>query len=205
MLLDANPDLKQGMVEYANSNLNDLSGELMFNYIHTTALPSLLECRRLELGNPQFTMDELLAENRLNHLNMRTVLDWMSKLGYHYEVRKKTYYVDNHESPDTVKCRNEWTARYEWYREFHVDDHSTLQDVGATLHDFGGNLSVRRPPQDKPIISMGQDECIFKQYAHTPKSWLSPEGKRALIPKDDGMGVMISAFVTREWGFNREL
>lgn len=96
-------------------------------------------------------------------------------------------------------------STYEWCREFHVDDHSSLQDLGVTQHNFGGNLSVRRPPQEKPIISMGQDECIFKQYAHTPKAWTSPEGKRAIIRKDDGLGVMISAFVTSEWGFNKSV
>jgi hypothetical protein len=51
----------------------------------------------------------------------------------------------------------------------------------------------------------GQDECIVKQYLFTQKSWNGPNGETALIPKGDGLGVMISAFVSREFGFGFEL
>ena len=46
--------------------------------------------------------------------------------------------------------------------EFHVDDinntHEKLKDT-----EFGGFLSVRKKSEDRPIIMIGQDECIFKQ------------------------------------------
>jgi hypothetical protein len=51
----------------------------------------------------------------------------------------------------------------------------------------------------------GQDECIVKQYLFTQKSWNGPNREQALIPKDDGLGVMMSAFVSREFGFGMEL
>jgi hypothetical protein len=50
-----------------------------------------------------------------------------------------------------------------------------------------------------------QDECVVKQYFFTQKSWNGPNGETALIPKDDGLGVMISAFVSHEFGFGFEL
>ncbi len=34
----------------------------------------------------------------------------------------------------------------------------------------------------------------MKQYCFTAKSWTAPTGQKAIIPKDDGTGVMISAF-----------
>jgi hypothetical protein len=40
----------------------------------------------------------------------------------------------------------------------------------------------------------GHDECIFKQFHTTNKSWKAPNGDTVLIPKDDGQGVMISGF-----------
>jgi hypothetical protein len=50
------------------------------------------------------------------------------------------------------------------------------------------------PKGRKPLICYGQDEAIMKQYCFTSKSWTAPTGQKAIIPKDDGTGVMISAF-----------
>ena len=85
--------------------------------------------------------------------------------------------------------------------EFHVDDHHTFQDDMNQNTQFGGNLSVRKPLDKKPVICFGQDECIMKQYCFTTKSWTAPSGQKAIIPKDDGQGVMLSAFVSRKFGF----
>jgi hypothetical protein len=70
---------------------------------------------------------------------------------------------------------------------------------------FGGNLSIRMLPCQLPLIVMGQDECIVKQYTFTPKAWVGPKGEQAIIPKDDGYGIMISAFQSCEFGFGMEL
>jgi hypothetical protein len=79
--------------------------------------------------------------------------------------------------------------------ELHVDDHHSFQDRMNTTTTYGGNLSIRLPEGRKPLICFGQDEAIMKQYCFTSKSWMAPTGQKAIIPKDDGMGVMIPAFV----------
>jgi hypothetical protein len=89
--------------------------------------------------------------------------------------------------------------------EYHVDDHPHLQKMMNESTLFGGNLSVRKPADAKPLVSFGQDEAIFKQYSFTPKAWTSPDGEKPIIPKDEGLGVMISAFVSREFGFGMAL
>ena len=83
--------------------------------------------------------------------------------------------------------------------EFHVDDCILFDDYVAKSK-FGGNLSVRMDKDKKPILMVGQDECIFKQFAFSPKCWTA-NGIRAPIPKDEGLGLMVSAFVSREFGF----
>jgi hypothetical protein len=88
--------------------------------------------------------------------------------------------------------------------EFHVDQHPSFQDSMATTL-YGGNLSVRSPANLKPLICFGQDECIFKQLTFTPKAWTAPDGQKTMIPKDEGFGVMISAFVSREVGFGYDI
>ena len=88
--------------------------------------------------------------------------------------------------------------------EHHVDA-SELFPIMMSNEVFGGNLSVRKHPDDKPLIIIGHDECIFKQYLTTTKAWTLPTGETQLIPKDDGAGVMISAFQSRDFGFGHPL
>jgi hypothetical protein len=66
-------------------------------------------------------------------------------------------------------------------------------------------LSIRKPTHLKPLIIFGQDECIFKQDTFTKKAWCLPDGHFPLIPKDEGAGVMVSAFVSRNFGFGLHL
>ena len=88
--------------------------------------------------------------------------------------------------------------------EFHVDDSPAFEDFILNTK-FGGNISVRKPPDVKPLLMFGQDECIFKQFSFTKKSWRGSDDKVPLIPKDDGIGIMISAFASREFGYGFDI
>jgi hypothetical protein len=85
--------------------------------------------------------------------------------------------------------------------EFHVDASNKLLLLGNVAGDFGGNLSVRCPVGCKPLISFGHDESIYKQFLISLKTWTGPGGQKNIALKDDGLGVMISAFQSREFGF----
>ena len=37
------------------------------------------------------------------------------------------------------------------------------------------------------------------------KSWVGPNGETNIVPKDDGLGIVISAFQSREFGFGQEV
>ena len=86
--------------------------------------------------------------------------------------------------------------------EYHVDTVNPSK-LKETL--FGGELSIRFPTGAKPLIIMGHDECIFKQYTMPRKQWYGPNKETYCVPKDDGMGIMISAFQCREFGFGMPL
>ena len=243
-MLDSNPDLKEYLVTYAKENLSNLTAELLYSYLQETAMPALLEQRRRETGNGEMTMEELLKENQLKTLTLRTIYNWMDRLGFKYETRKKCYYVDNHEKPENVSYRGKFIDRYLEYEkrmhrwiqipnnevlqlveegkllegeghryedangndmvEFHVDDSDEFLDrVEGTR--FGGHLSVRKAADEKPLVCFGQDESIFKQYSFSTKAWTGPDGEKPLIPKDDGAGIMISAMVSREFGYGMSL
>ena len=51
----------------------------------------------------------------------------------------------------------------------------------------------------------GQEESVFNQYLLGNRQWVGPEGQRALLPKTDGLGLMLSAFQSRETGFGLKL
>ena len=89
--------------------------------------------------------------------------------------------------------------------EFHVDCCQAFQDLVKDTK-FGGNKSVRyKNEQGKMIVMIGHDECIFKQYHFTNKSWVGDDKSRLIIPKDEGAGIMVSAFQCREFGFGHPL
>jgi len=89
--------------------------------------------------------------------------------------------------------------------EYHVDICHLFQDRMNERTKFGGNLSVRLAKEEKPLLMYGHDESIFKQYLLTGKSWIGPNGEKAMSPKDEGQGVMISAFQSRHDGFGMDL
>ena len=97
-------------------------------------------------------------------------------LGYKYELNDKQLY------------------------EFHVDDHVSFQ-ARCDFLPYGGYLSVRMPPGSKKIMLFGQDEVIFKQHLFSDGYWMLPNGKKQLVPKDEGHGLMLSSFTCRELGY----
>ena len=91
--------------------------------------------------------------------------------------------------------------------EIHVDeipDNASLTRINAECR-FGGNLSVRKGKEERPLFSLGQDECIFRQFIFTGSAWTGPKGEQGIIPKDEGNGLIISAFQSRELGFGMTL
>ena len=65
---------------------------------------------------------------------------------------------------------------------------------------FGGNLSVRKPPDMKPLMIFGQDESVYRQFLLGNRQWVGPQGQHPLLPKTDGLTLMVSALQSRETG-----
>jgi hypothetical protein len=58
---------------------------------------------------------------------------------------------------------------------------------------------------ENQVMAEFHDECIFKQYLMTNKSWKGPNSETTLAPKDDGTGLMTSAFQSHEFCFGTPL
>mmetsp|Transcript_383 Transcript_383/g.861 ORF Transcript_383/g.861 Transcript_383/m.861 type:complete len:956 (-) Transcript_383:398-3265(-) len=86
--------------------------------------------------------------------------------------------------------------------EFHVDKHKRLQEIANWKYGaYGGRTSTRMDPNHKPVIIFGQDEAIFHAHLSMTHQWVDPNGRRALMPKTQGVGIMISGFQSRELGW----
>jgi hypothetical protein len=69
---------------------------------------------------------------------------------------------------------------------------------------FGGRRSVRYK-SGQMLIILGHDKAIMKQYLLTNKHWTGPNGEKAISPKDEGLGIMISAFQSCKFGFGMKI
>jgi len=91
--------------------------------------------------------------------------------------------------------------------KLHVDEipnNQLLTRINADCK-FGGNLSFKKKQDEKLLFSFGLDECIFCQFIFNGYAWKGPKDQQAIIPKDKGYGIMISAFQSREFGFGMRL
>ena len=89
--------------------------------------------------------------------------------------------------------------------EFHVDTCKKFHKIRKKTTKWGGRLSVRLPVGIKPVILIGHNECIFKQYKFKKWSWVADNMLQPIIPKDEDTGLMIIAFISREFGFGCSL
>ena len=86
--------------------------------------------------------------------------------------------------------------------EFHVEVSESLDDWRATTL-FGGNLSRRLLPCQRPLIYLGQDESIFNSESGAARHW-SVDGVTVLTPKS-GISLMASAWTSGALGFGIDL
>ena len=84
--------------------------------------------------------------------------------------------------------------------EFHIDYWSRFGEAGITA-----TKSLRVASRARPLMIVGQDESVFAQYLLGSKTWVGNKGQRPLLPKSEGDGYMLSAFVSRDFGFGRQL
>lgn len=93
--------------------------------------------------------------------------------------------------------------------EVHIDNMYRYSDLDDThlippLGILGGSTSVRLPLGTKPRITFGQDEAIFRSSQLNESCW-TVDGESTLRTKGLGIGIMVSAFVSREYGFGMDI
>jgi hypothetical protein len=172
---------------------------MLHDYLVRTAIPSIL-AKIQKSREGEYTLQQFLNDKGLNTLCPWKIYNWLGALGFVYSTLKKSYYIDSHKKPENVKYR---TAFIQWYQLYEIRTHRWIQipmsrytslvEIGeldstsgytytnneggqyVEMHilPYGGHLSVHKKVSDKPLMIVGQDECISKQYTLVQKSWSS--------------------------------
>ena len=270
-LLEIFPNAKDQIISFGIKNLATLSIESVHDLIVTKVIPRLATTWQSEAktttSRSTSTNNEssepvvidtairlFLNAHKLKSMSLTTTWRWMRLLGFQYDSRKKSFYVDGHERADVVLSRQTFCKRYltdyepycnRWIQltieeaktinnlnldfgysyfhiitneeriEFHVDylnrmirEHQQHKEQTRSIDTIAAKApttSIRVSARARPIMIVGQDESVFAQYLLGSKTWVGPRGQRPLLPKSEGDGYMLSAFVSREFGFGREL
>jgi hypothetical protein len=274
-LLEIIPDAKDEIVAFGVKNLATLTIEGLYDFIVSTVIPRLAsEWQKDEevveaadntslfstesdstaphqastTDNQEVLNTLFLRAHRLETMSFSTAWRWMRLLGFRYDARRKSFYVDGHERDDVVANRIRFCKNYltelepycnRWIQvsiseamtvkdldiglghsyfdiigneqrvEFHIDYWNRIRGSAAAftrrLEDVNPTTSIRVSSKARPIMIVGQDESVFAQNLLGAKTWIGPKGQRPLLPKSEGDGCMLSAFVSREFGFDRLL
>jgi hypothetical protein len=220
-LFEKFPEAKDSIVTFAVEQIATLTLESVHEFTVTKLIPKLFTIWKEEESkmslwqtDAEFLTEELFLENHgLKTVGLTTVWRWMKNLGFSYDMRKKSFYVDGHERSDVVEDRNSFCTDYltvyeprclRWVQlrkddvvkidgaiidfgynyvdpttgiemvEFHVDYCHKID--GLKENTVNLQMSVRAPQGSKPLMIVGQDECVFTQFLLGQKTWVGSGG-----------------------------
>lgn len=127
-------------------------------------------------------------------ISERTAWRWLHKLDWQYKKLSNGMYIDGHEREDVVKYRCAFI------------DHWTEYEKRMVIYDNNGN--VERIPQGFPIpggrpfrlICNTQDESTFYAHDRRKTKWTHVSEHAKPVCKGEGSSLMVSDFLTIEWG-----
>jgi hypothetical protein len=143
------------------------------------------------IATPQ--MQEKLGAKKTG-ISLRTAQQWLQRLDWRYSRKKNGMYIDGHEREDVVKYREGFVARWKEY------------ELRMQTFDNDGNELPR--PAGFPVPQTGRfwlvlithDESTFFANDRRKKYWVHTSDKATPERKGEGASLMISDFLTSEWG-----
>jgi hypothetical protein len=120
-------------------------------------------------------------------ISMSTAQRWLAKLKWQYRKMKNGMYIDGHERDDVVAYRDAFVHRW-------VDYEARFQ-----IWDDKGD-PLPRSSDLRPLILITHDESTFFQNDERKTCWSHQDSQQAPKPKGEGQSLMVSDFLTTEWG-----
>lgn len=124
-------------------------------------------------------------------ISLSTAKEWMSRLQYRWGKGPKGQYVDGHEREDVVK-----------YRQTRFLPSIAEHDASVRTWTNGGPaVPSDRPCAEKPTVYWYQDESIFAANDRRKVYWVASDAKATPQPKGEGPTLMVSDFVSADYGW----
>jgi hypothetical protein len=132
-------------------------------------------------------------------ISSKTALRWLEKLGWTYGKLKNGMYLDGHERLDVVEYRRGFVERWMGHeRRFHRWDHDGTELPRPNGFPVPGAIGRFR------LILVTHDESTFFQNDERNTGWSHATSKSKLKAKGNGQSLMVSDFLTSDWGRLRD-
>ena len=171
------------------------------SYVNTTLPLEVYE--HCWIQQPKQEYLKTLFKQKTNEVNIKQTKGVKGEQEKNYEHSVEKYIAENQVHFFTNKEGREMV-------EQHVDDvysYNNEEDKRKKLPDigeYGGALSVRLPVGARPRIIFGQDEAIYRSSQLNDNCWCIDD-ESPLRSKGMDQGIMVSAFVSRAFGFGLEI
>ncbi|KAJ7143241.1 hypothetical protein C8R46DRAFT_867383, partial [Mycena filopes] len=143
-------------------------------------------------------MQERLEEAgiRKHSISVWTARRWLKRLDWRYGHRKNGMYIDGHEREDVVAYRTAFVKR--WLEEYEPRMVSYDNDGKPVKNPEGYVLTGKY--KAFRVILVTHDESTFYAHDRRKVGWSHKSSKGKPEPKGEGESIMVSDFLTVEWG-----
>ena len=122
-------------------------------------------------------------------ISQSTAQRWLARMDWRYSRVKNGMYIDGHERDDVVAYRCAFVHRWAEY------------EANFQFWDDNGNPLPSSCPSDlRRLILITHDESTFFQNDERKTCWSHQDSQPTPKPKGEGQSLMVSDFLTAEWG-----
>ena len=107
-------------------------------------------------------------------------------------------YVDGHEREDVVAYRTAFVKR--WLEDYEPRMVEYNNDGNVVKEPTGYELKGKYKGRPFKLILVTHDESTFYANDRRKVGWISKTQKHEPLPKGEGQSIMVSDFLTLEWG-----
>lgn len=129
-------------------------------------------------------------------ISERSGRKWLKKFQWRYSRKKNGMYIDGHEREDVVAYRQKFVGRFLTH---YAPRMYTWDNAGNEAKPVGFNSPDIRNGRFR-LIAVTHDKSTFYANDERKTQWIHESQKATPVKKGEGTSIMISDFLTSEWG-----
>ncbi|KAF8192784.1 hypothetical protein K438DRAFT_2017942 [Mycena galopus ATCC 62051] len=138
------------------------------------------------------------ADIQKRSISVWTARRWLKRLDWRFGRRKNGMYVDGHEREDVIAYRTAFVKRWLEHYEPRMVEYDN--DGKVVKEPAGYVLKGKFKGRPFRLILVTHDESTFYANDRRKDGWFSKLGKNQPQPKGEGESIMVSEFLTLDWG-----